>query len=141
MRLRPAHAGDAAALAVLHNASLPQCWSESDFLAWIQDARYRVWVAEQGTQIIGYAAVRVVAGEAEILGIAVEAARRRGGTGRQLLAALLTDSAISRCFLEVSRENQAALRLYEALGFTALGVRLHYYADGTDALAMQWVRG
>jgi ribosomal-protein-alanine N-acetyltransferase len=38
--------------------------------------------------------------------------------------------------LEVSAANHAARTLYETSGFTRVGLRRRYYADGADALIM-----
>lgn len=38
--------------------------------------------------------------------------------------------------LEVRASNEAALRLYDSLGFQRVGLRRRYYADGEDALLM-----
>lgn len=138
MQLRRAHASDCQRLTALHNASLPQCWSEHDFLTWVQDARYHLWVAEQQDAIVGYLVARVIEDEAEIIAIAVDTAHRRKGIAKALLLHMQQALDVTNVFLEVSKSNEAALRLYEGLGFAPLGVRLHYYADGTDALAMQW---
>lgn len=140
MQLRRAHSNDCKVLAALHNACLQQHWSEGDFLAWVQDARYHLWVAERLDTIVGYLVARVVQEEAEIVAIGVDAPHRREGVGRALLDVLLAKPDMTRCFLEVSKSNEAAVRLYERRGFVPLGVRLHYYADGADALVMQWVR-
>ncbi|HET8995878.1 MAG TPA: ribosomal-protein-alanine acetyltransferase, partial [Acetobacteraceae bacterium] len=39
--------------------------------------------------------------------------------------------------LEVAVDNAAARRLYESTGFTQVGRRKRYYADGSDALVLQ----
>jgi ribosomal protein S18 acetylase RimI-like enzyme len=41
--------------------------------------------------------------------------------------------------LEVRRENAAAMKLYESLGFTERGVRRNYYGRGQDAIIMSRV--
>jgi ribosomal-protein-alanine N-acetyltransferase len=39
--------------------------------------------------------------------------------------------------LEVAAENSAALGLYRALGFSRVGRRPRYYADGGDAVVLR----
>ncbi len=88
----------------------------------------------------GCVIARVAAGEAEILTLAVAPALRRGGRGRALLRA-----AAGRCaaagaallFLEVAADNSAALALYAAEGFRAVGRRRAYYAHGADAVVLR----
>jgi ribosomal-protein-alanine N-acetyltransferase len=43
---------------------------------------------------------------------------------------------VQHLLLEVRRSNRAAITLYRALGFFAMGVRPRYYADDEDAVEM-----
>jgi ribosomal-protein-alanine N-acetyltransferase len=81
-------------------------------------------------RLAGYAFARVIAGEAEILNVAVLPSYRRQGVGRQLLDSILaavTAGGAVEVFLEVRESNQAARFLYETRGFRAVGVRTDYY--------------
>lgn len=83
---------------------------------------------------------RAVAGEAEVLTLAVHPAARRAGVGQALLAALAGEAArrgASVLFLEVSERNPAARGLYGRLGAVEAGRRRRYYPDGTDALLLR----
>ena len=56
------------------------------------------------------------------------------------MAELLAHGASARTrlvLLEVRRSNRPAIRLYRAFGFTAMGLRRDYYADGEDAIEMR----
>ncbi len=86
---------------------------------------------------------RSVAGEGEILTIAVPPEYRRQGFGAQLLDATLgwfEKSAADAIFLEVACGNQAAIALYCRFGFCETGRRKGYTIgqDGAkqDALRM-----
>lgn len=131
---------DVGALAGLHGACFtsPRPWSEAEIAGLL--AEPTVFLLEQpGGFLIG----RAVAGEAELLTLAVDPAARRMGTGRALVARFL-DAARARkadtAFLEVSAENDAAIALYDSAGFRAAGRRRGYYAtsDGRriDALVL-----
>lgn len=92
----------------------------------------------------GFALHRIAADEAELLTIAVRPMMRRRGAGRRLLAATIErvrEAGAKSLFLEVAVDNQAARRLYEAMGFHSVGVRSAYYrrSDGSaaDALVMR----
>lgn len=81
----------------------------------------------------------VVADEAEILTIAVDPDHQRQGHGRGLLGQVLTAwwrRGVQRVVLEVRVDNRAARALYTRSGFTRVGLRPDYYADGTDALVL-----
>lgn len=87
----------------------------------------------------GMAMLRVAADEAELLTIAVPPAARGTGAGTVLLEQAVGESirrGAHRMFLEVAPGNQAARALYHRHGFTVIGRRRDYYADGSDALVL-----
>jgi ribosomal-protein-alanine N-acetyltransferase len=103
-----------------------------------------VLTAEPG----GFALGQVVAGEAELLTIAVAPGERRQGLGRRLLDLFLMECAArgaSAVYLEVAAGNAAALGLYRSAGFSPAGRRRAYYhaPDGTatDALILRRATG
>ena len=88
----------------------------------------------------GFIMARTLFDEAEILTFAVDPAWQGQGIGRALLARCLHEAAragAASMFLEVARDNAAALGLYHAAGFAVVGVRPRYYPDGTDACVMK----
>ncbi|MEN3263579.1 ribosomal protein S18-alanine N-acetyltransferase [Pseudonocardia sp.] len=100
--------------------------------------------ARDGDELVGYAGLAFVAAppraEAEIHTIGVDPAHRRRGIGRELLQGLLAiaDGAGATVFLEVRTDNDAARALYEAEGFTVVGLRKRYYSpSGADAHTMR----
>jgi ribosomal-protein-alanine N-acetyltransferase len=100
--------------------------------------------ARDGDELVGYAGLAFVAGpphaEAEIHTIGVDPAHRRRGIGRELLQGVLdvADGAGATVFLEVRTDNDAARALYEAEGFTVVGLRKRYYSpSGADAHTMR----
>ena len=114
-------------MAALHAASfvLPRPWSAAEISEVLANAFSFVLTAPGGF-LIG----RVVAGEAEVLTVAVDPMARRQGTGRALMAGFLAEAqtrGAERAFLEVAADNVAALGLYEAAGFQATGRRKGYY--------------
>lgn len=77
-----------------------------------------------------------VAGEAELLRIAVASNQRGQGLGRALLGACeleLNRIGITTCLLEVRVSNAAARALYEADRWEQDGLRKAYYKNGDDA--------
>lgn len=103
-----------------------------------------VWVslAWRGTEAIGFALGRVVAGEAELLLLAVKPKVRRQGIGKLLLerfVEIATSRGAGRLHLEV-RDGNKAIKLYSNAGFTEVGRRRNYYTgkDGQiyDALTL-----
>ena len=99
----------------------------------------RLYVLAMGEETVGFAAVRIVVGEAELDGIAVEPRVRKQGLGQRLLEHVIDDlraAAVTRIGLEGRAGNVAARRLYAAFGFDEEGVRRSYYEDGEDAMLL-----
>ncbi|MGB3248698.1 MAG: GNAT family N-acetyltransferase, partial [Tabrizicola sp.] len=91
----------------------------------------------------GFLLGRTVAGEAELLTIAVAPEARRRGLGRKLMARFIYQAQLrgaERTFLEVAADNPAAIALYESCGFRQAGTRRGYYRTPTgqriDALVL-----
>jgi ribosomal-protein-alanine N-acetyltransferase len=119
-----------------------EAWTRHGYRAELADTRYRTYlVAEDaGGSLLGWAGVRVVADEAEILTVGVVPEARRRGIARRLVAALLSaarDAGASDVYLEVRVDNAAARTLYLSEGFDEAGVRRGYYDLGrVDAVVM-----
>ena len=129
-------------LAALHARcfTTPPPWSEAAFASFLTDPLAFLLVEGDAAFLLG----RAVAGEAELLTLAVAPESRRLGLGRKLLARFLYQARLrgAACaFLEVAEDNAPARALYTAQGFAEVGRRPAYYArpDGTRiaAIAMQ----
>lgn len=95
------------------------------------------------TEISGFALLRIIAGEAELMLLAVDPTIRRQGIGQALLRESIkisTDSHASFYFLEVRADNPA-INLYAREGLETVGRRVAYYLgkDGQrrDALTLR----
>jgi [ribosomal protein S18]-alanine N-acetyltransferase len=134
----PATAAEAAALAVLHAAAFPApaAWgSDAITLLLAMPGGFGLWLPEQG-----FVLARAIAGEAEILTLAVVPAARRQHVGSTLLDAAMAQAearGARAMLLEVAAGNAAALALYHRLGFAQTGRRRRYYSDGADALVLR----
>jgi [ribosomal protein S18]-alanine N-acetyltransferase len=129
------------ALAALHARCFraPAPWSVADFAGVLVDPLVFLMVEGDTGFLLG----RAVAGEAELLTIAVAPEARRLGLGRKLVARFLYQAQLrgaTRAFLEVKADNVPAIALYESAGFSQAGRRRGYYLDldGTrsDALVL-----
>jgi ribosomal-protein-alanine N-acetyltransferase len=133
--LSEARAGDAADLAALHGASFHRGWSEDEFERLLLDRAVVAHRATVGRRLVGFIISRIIAGEAEILSVAVASARRGKGLARQMLNLHLRRLAglgTRTVFLEVGEGNVPATRLYRRAGFRQVGRREGYYPDRTD---------
>jgi len=90
--------------------------------------------------VVGYAAVSVVADVAELQRIAVAATHRRTGLASGLLARVEREALsryADRLLLEVREDNHGACAFYAARGFAEIDRRPRYYADGTTAVILE----
>ena len=132
---------DASRLAQLHGASFHRGWGEGEFERMIAERNTLVHRLRLGRKIVGFAASRMGADEAEILSIAIDAGYRGRGFSRDLLITHLGHLAgrgVRRMFLEVEENNAPARRLYERAGFAVVGRRERYYhaPDGEQLNAL-----
>jgi ribosomal-protein-alanine N-acetyltransferase len=136
---------DAARCAELEQLLFPgdDPWSERSFVEELRAGHHYLAARADGA-LVGYAGIAFVAGppypEAEIHTIGVDPEHRRRGIGRELLRGLLAvaDAEGATVYLEVRTDNEAARALYEAEGFTVVGLRRRYYRpSGADAHTMR----
>jgi ribosomal-protein-alanine N-acetyltransferase len=128
--VEPATVRDAPKLAQLHGASFHRGWGEGEFESMLTERNTLVHRLRLGRKIVGFAASRMAADEAEILSIAVAASHRGRGLSRNLLLTHLghlSGRGVRTVFLEVEENNQPARRLYERAGFGVAGRRERYY--------------
>ena len=114
-------------MARLHAAcfTLPPPWSEAEFAATLA-GRFAFALTRPHGFLLG----QVVAGEAELLTLAVDPLARRQGLGRALVQDFLTEArarGAETAFLEVAEGNPGALALYAGFGFKPTGRRRGYY--------------
>jgi len=96
-------------------------------------------IASDGGQIVGELSIRAISSRKAIrhvatLGMSVAAGQRRKGIGKQLLEAAIEwapTAGIRRIELYVYARNEAAIKLYEAMGFHHEGRRKGFIRDGS----------
>ena len=144
MNLHSAQLDDLPDLLSIESASFVQPWSKTAFLYELSKTIPSLYVIrrEPFTPILGYICFWVVADEIQLLNLAVHPDCRRLGLGRFLMNFLLEQAREKRelkVFLEVRSANQAAIALYNSLGFRVLYRRPGYYTpEKEDALVMEW---
>ncbi len=108
-------------------------------------------VAEADGDIQGYLMCRIERGlsklkslrparHCHVVSIAVREPYRRRGIATSLMVEVMRNGrqeySATECFLEVRVSNDAAVRLYEKLGFSKVKRNFGYYLDGEDAWVM-----
>ncbi|MBD8878634.1 GNAT family N-acetyltransferase [Roseibium polysiphoniae] len=125
-------------LAEIHSASFGHGWGEEELARLLGQSGVFALVIRRANPFgtrkpMGFILIRSVAGEAEILTIAVDPKCRGRGLAGSLLHQAMFRLYGDRCeclFLEVDAANEAALRLYKGRGFRKVGERKGYYRSG-----------
>jgi [ribosomal protein S18]-alanine N-acetyltransferase len=123
-----------------------EAWSRSQCSGILPMAGVALRVARDGDNgaILGFSLSRSVAGESELLLLAVLPKRHREGIGNRLLDDFLDQAradSVARVHLEV-RDGNPAIAMYRAAGFSSVGRRRNYYhgADGLRFDALTYAR-
>ncbi|KAL3153880.1 hypothetical protein ABBQ32_013450 [Trebouxia sp. C0010 RCD-2024] len=114
-------------------------WPEEMLEATLHQEYTVALIASSSSLDVGCLIAWLISDELQILDIVVCPEHRRQGYGQQLLQTLLQVARSRGCStatLEVSRNNIAAIQLYEHVGFRRVHVRKAYYKDGSDALLL-----
>lgn len=141
IRVRAMCPGDLVTVSAMEVASYEFPWSAGIFGDCLKSG-HSCWVLTVDAVTAGYGILSLGAGEAHILNLCIDPARRSGGMGRHLLLRLIGIAGwnhAARVFLEVRPSNPHAIALYASLGFHEIGRRQRYYParDGReDAIVM-----
>ena len=147
IEIRQAKLYDVPALARIERDSFDSPWSADEITKDVtsDDGSIYVAVAIIEDERAGYADMRIIKGESQIYNIAVAPEFRKQGIGEALLDHMVRKSEelwLSIITLEVRAGNEAAMALYEKMGFRKVGTRPGYYAKGSeDAVLMDKVLG
>ena len=135
-----------AVVARIHAQCFSDCWDELTLKKILQMPGSFGFVARSPRfdSVIGFALCRVSADQCELLSLGVARDYRKQGIATTLMRSAMAMASSQKArwfFLEVAIDNDAAARLYEALGLKKVGVRPNYYEnkDGTrtDANTMR----
>lgn len=134
LQLRPMTVNDTAAVATLEAAayegSAHTPWTERMFYEELTQPGRSWWVAHDQGRVIGFAGGVLAGADFEVEEVVVDAARRREGIARRLVARVAYDAQMlgaHTASLEVDEKNDPARALYAALGFVGEGRRPGYY--------------
>jgi ribosomal-protein-alanine N-acetyltransferase len=123
------------ALVAIHAAAFPPAeqWADKAMAEILAMPGVFGFIESRGGMILA----RAVAGEVEILTLAVAPQARRQGIGRALVAQVASATPGQPIFLEVAADNAAGQALYRTAGFLECGCRRDYYGPGRDALILR----
>ena len=127
----------------IERTSYPTPWSRSMFageLAKPSSICLGAFESER-EELVGYLIISRYVDAWHVMNIAVAPEYRRRGIARSLMERLFDVTArdARRGYtLEVRVSNEAAIRLYEELGFKARGIRRGYYTDNREDALIMW---
>ena len=128
------------AVAALERICFSKPWPKSMLEDELYNPNVSLVVAEgEDGSVLGYGEIGVVLDEGCLEKIAVDPAYRRQGVAEAILSAYLRFGRAKLAFLtlEVRASNEAAIGLYEKLGFKEVGRRRGYYTEPKeDAILM-----
>lgn len=141
-----ASAGDAAVvdeIVALEQASFTNPWTRETLIWELRNSDVtRVYVVRgDGGAVVAFCACWIIFDELHINTLAVAPAERRRGIATLLLHRVLGEAAAAgarKATLEVRASNQAALLLYQRLGFRVTAVRERYYTQPEEDALILW---
>lgn len=123
--------------AYIEKTCLSTAWSEKQISELPPSATYICAFCEN--ELCGIASMYIIAGEGQIMNLAVLPEYRRNGIADALMNALLSVAREHECellTLEVEEGNSGAISLYNKHDFAITGRRKGFY-NGNDALNME----
>lgn len=140
MKILPMKQEHAAAAAELERLCFAKPWSEESLREECENPNAVFLAAVADDELLGYCGMHTVLDECYMDNVAVSPEHRREGIGRALVLALCEEAGqrgAAFLTLEVRPTNEAAVRLYQSLGFAEVGRRKNFYtAPVEDALLM-----
>lgn len=116
-----------------------RCFSDSWSVEAVRDgleSSFDTWlVLKEEEQVLGYCVFRIIAGEGELLRIAVLPEMQGRGLSKKLMDRMVEYSRKNKAeimFLEVRESNEKARNLYRSYGFSEEGIRKAYYRDPVE---------
>ncbi len=117
-------------------------WSAKSFQNELTHSHGYFLVALVNGKVVGYGGFWMVIDEAHITTIAISPDHQRKGIGRKLMMELLTQAKRAGMVcstLEVRASNEAAIKLYEDLGYQIAALRKAYYPDNKEDASVMWL--
>lgn len=114
-------------------------WNYDILKSELESENSKYIVAKYNNEIVGFAGVKVVMEQADIMNIVTKKIYRNNGIGKLLLKSLIDickNLNVTSIMLEVNEKNLPAIHLYTGFGFKTLSIRTNYYGNNS-AIIMQ----
>jgi ribosomal-protein-alanine N-acetyltransferase len=124
----------------IERRAFPTPWSLAMFVLELSKPGGICLAALRDGRLVGYLVCSRYDTVWHLMNVAVEPKLQRQGIASALIERLfeLADAPSEQYTLEVRTSNQAAIKLYEALGFRPAGRRRGYYHDNREDALIMW---
>ena len=113
-------------------------WNYSILKSELENSNSYYIVVKDNSNIVGFAGIKLVIPDCDIMNIVVKKDFRNQGLGSLLLKNLINlakSLGVRNIFLEVDEKNSPAISLYNKYGFKTISKRKNYYKEN-DAIIM-----
>ena len=137
----PARIDDLSAIMMLEQGGFPAAeqWSERSWRSELLGERRTILIA-RAQHPVGVISITTIGELGDLHRLVVEPRSRRQGIGTDLVRAGLEtvrQLGVRAVILDVAYHNEAAIALYQQLGFEQLSARQDYYGPGQHALILK----
>lgn len=131
---------DLEAIKNILNSDFDDFWNYNILKDELNNKNSRYLVAKLNNEVIGFAGIKIIIDEADIMNIVVKKDFRNKGIGSLLLEKLMDLSKslnLNYISLEVNEKNISAIRLYKKFNFKEIGTRKKYYKESNAILMIK----
>jgi ribosomal-protein-alanine N-acetyltransferase len=137
----PARLDDLDAIMIMERSGFPasEQWSERTWRGELLGEHRTILIA-RAQHAVGVISINTIGELAEVHRLVVEPRSRRRGIGSDLVQAglqMVRQLGVREVILDVGYDNEAAIALYQQLGFEQLSARQNYYGPGQHALILK----
>ena len=128
---------------VLEEEAFSMPWHRESFLEMIENVNACYLVGIIINQVVASCGLRNIVGDGEITNVVTAADMRGKGIGKMMLLKLTEQGiqmGVEAFTLEVRMSNEAAIHLYEKLGFVTEGIRKNFYEEPKEDALIMWKR-
>jgi ribosomal-protein-alanine N-acetyltransferase len=137
----PARLNDLDAIMIMERSGFPasEQWSERTWRGELLGEHRTILIA-RAQHPVGVISINTIGELAEVHRLVVEPRSRRRGIGSDLVQAgleMVRQLGVREVILDVGYDNEAAIALYQQLGFEQLSARQNYYGPRRHALILK----
>ncbi len=141
--IRKLQESDIEPLSRIEAESFSMPWSPEDFADLLNHSYCTYLVAEAEGRVVGSCGMRVIYGEGNIDNVVVAKEFRGQGIAQKMMKELIAlgeREGVEAFTLEVRVSNEAAIRVYEKVGFVSEGIRPGFYERPREDAMIMWRR-